>query len=106
MSDDTCRSSAARGNIAHDIRELGMIVTINLSHAPAKALPLFSEGFEFKRGRDRIKTLDLVVVDDHDQIVQGMMAGKQNGFPIRAFITFAIAHQHENTMLLFIELAG
>src|SRR6266699_1794000 len=84
------RFSAFEGKSTQRGAELVMVVAVNFDHCPAEASPFVSERLEAQSVRDRLETLHLIVVDDDDEIVQAMVRGKQDGFPVGALIAFSV----------------
>ena len=68
-----------------------MVVSINLAHRPIKRPKFVGQGGEIQYFFHAAKALDLVVINDQYQVVEVMMWGKEDGFPIGPFIHFAIA---------------
>ncbi len=73
-----------------------VIVTVDLLDVPAERPPLLGEGIEVEHLGDRAKALDLVEVDDDAEIAELVMGRKQDAFPVRALVAFAVAEQAEH----------
>src|SRR4029079_5278386 len=75
--------------------QLFMVVTVDFRDTPSKTSP-----FVHKRlGRDCVwhwlQALDLVGVDDRNKTIKAVVCGKQNGFPVGAFVAFAVTQHDE-----------
>jgi hypothetical protein len=77
-----------------------VIVSINLIDRPIKRSKFVRERLKLQGFGDRAQALELVVVDDHDEIFQTMMRGKEERFPIGPLVAFAITQQGEDPMSL------
>ena len=77
------------------IVERGMIMTVDLHRFPTERGPFVGERFETIGLLRPRALLQPVAVDDGNEIVEPAMAGRHRGFPIRAFLQFAVAEHDE-----------
>ena len=80
-------------------------MAINLPHGPTKGAPLVGEGLQVHHFFDRAQALNLVVVHDGDQVIEMMLRGKQDRFPVGTLVAFTVAEQTEDAPGLGIPLA-
>src|SRR6266403_132383 len=68
------RRRALRGlGLVERLVDLCHVVAVDLDHRPAERLPLGDDGLEIEHLADEVVELDLVVVDDHGEVVDGMV---------------------------------
>src|SRR5688572_18731684 len=106
MSNHTRWLACDERQFGKGLLQAGMIVSLNFLDAPAEASPFVCERFQCQGRGDRCQALDLVVINNRDEVLQLMVSRKQNGFPVRTLVTFAIAEQHKYSMPGTLQLRG
>src|SRR5579884_3756437 len=95
VRDEARRATAVSRDLRKRLQQLFMIVAVELDDSPSKTRPFIAERFQCERLAYRCQTLDLVVIDDNDQVIELMMCREQSRLPGRAFIAFAITQKCE-----------
>src|ERR671931_2934809 len=75
------RPSRSKRNACEYTQNLLEVMSVDLLHAPAERLPFGCQWLKLQHLLYGSQTLNLVVVHDGNQIVQGMMSGKQRRLP-------------------------
>ena len=73
-----------------------VVVAVDLPHRPTEGSQLVGQRLEGQRPGDRGQTLQLVVVNEGDEVVQSVMGGEHHRLPVGAFVHLAIAEHHED----------
>ena len=101
VSDDAGGFTALKGNPARCVAAICWWSWPSISRAAQpKASHLARNGSELENFVDASQTLDLVVIDDDDQIIERVMRGKQRRFPGGPFVAFAVAQQGKHPVSL------
>ena len=82
------------------------IVSVDLDDVPSERAPFIGERLELHHVRDCVETLNFVVVDQDDEIVELVLRREERRLPDRTFIAFAVAEHHEHAMRFAVELRG
>ena len=106
VRDDATRPAWFEGHLRHGLLNNMYVVAIQLADSPSKGAPFVGQRIQINHFLDRPETLNFVVVDDNDQIVQLMVRGKQRGFLHRALVTFAVTDHAENSARPAISFSG
>ena len=83
-----------------------MVVPVDLGNVPAEGAPLVGERLEAVGLLRAGALLEAVAVDDHGEVGELAVAGEHAGFPVAAFLQFAVAGHHENAPGGAADLAG
>src|SRR5690348_11648343 len=106
MRDDARRLVVLERHAAQNLFDLFHIVPINFADHPPKGLPLCREWLQLQNIGYAAKTLNFVIVDDRNKIVETMMTGEQCSLPSRALVTFPVTQQGKNPVFVPVPLSG
>ena len=98
------RCRVERQPCARALRSAVDIVAVDLGDGEAEAAPFVGKRLELLDVRGRASRLDLVVVDHGGEIVEPVLAGAHRGFPDRAFVDLAVAHDHEDAVVALLRI--
>ena len=76
-----------------------LVMAVHLPRRPAEYLKLLLQGFQVNDVTRLAKSLQAVVVHQHDEIVPMMLRRQHDGLPRGAFVQIAVAGHAENTVL-------
>src|SRR4029078_11890912 len=79
------------------------VMTIDHFSAPAERLKSFLVNIHVVTKRSRLTLSEAIDVDDPDQVVELINAGKRSGFPDVAFGDFAVTHEHVSFEIELVE---
>jgi hypothetical protein len=92
-----CGGAGAGGYVRESGRAL-VVVAVALDDCPPEGAPLVDERLQPQGFGHRRQALDLVVIHHGDEVIELVVAGEKDGFPVRPFIALAVAEQHEHAM--------
>src|SRR5947208_2551093 len=98
MRDDAGRAPRNDGHGAARRFDLADVVPVDLASPPAERFPFRDQWFEVQHLSHGSQTLDLVVIDDGDKIVQSVVRSEQGGLPHTALVAFAVTEQNEDAV--------
>src|SRR6266568_631395 len=90
VRDGATRPAGLERQLRHSLFNSCQVMTVQFADRPSECAPLVGQRIQIDHIFDRAKALNLVVVDNHGQVVQLMMRGEERSFPNRAFIALAI----------------
>ena len=67
------------------------VVAVDLDHVPPEGLPLLDHGIDVQDVHDLVGLLDLVLVEDHAQVRQAVLAAEHGGLPQLSGLGLAVA---------------
>ncbi len=79
--------------------DLPDVVAVDLAIGPAAGANLVAQRLQVEHVLAESQGLDLVVVDDHGQVVEMVLGGQQDRLPGGAGVAVAVAHQAEIAVL-------
>ncbi len=91
MADENARFAGSPWGCGEVLVEGGVVVAVGLAHFPPEGAPFVGEGFEGQGFRDGSEALDFVEVDDGGEVIEFVVRGEKNGFPVGAFVAFTVA---------------
>src|SRR3954462_2195806 len=103
MGNDAARLACRNGQAAQHLAQLLVIMAIRFDDSPAEASPLLCEWLETESLWNRPETLNLVVIHDYHEVVEAVMRGEQDCFPVRALVAFTITEQNDDAVFGTVE---
>src|SRR5437763_1444333 len=91
MRDDCNRLAATVRYIGQSANERVQIMTIHFGRAPTEGLPFFTQRTERHNLVTATRSLPLVIVYNHGDIIQPLRRSEHGCLPHRAFVAFAVA---------------
>ena len=95
MRDDDIGAAWFEWDLRERALDGGMVMTIEFMHGPVEGFPLGGEGLEVEHLLHGAKALDFVVINDRNEVIELMVTGEEDRFPIRSFVEFAITEHDE-----------
>src|ERR1700722_15320160 len=95
MGDDDTGSGWLAWQPTQDVVQTREVMPVHLGYRPTGRTPFISQRLQIKHRFHGPKALDLVVINDHSQVIQLEMRGEQDWLPVGTLIEFAITQQDE-----------
>ena len=86
------------------VYNLAHVVPVHLADPPAERLPFVGIRLHAEDGIGIAAALEMVVINDHGQVVKPQLRRKHCGFPDEPFLRLAVAKQHINLRGIALEL--
>src|ERR1044072_6820807 len=90
VGDDAARPADLERHRAERRLDRAEVVPVDFAPPPAQAAPLVGQRLEVDHLFDAAEALDLVVVDDHREVVEPVLRREQGGLPGRALVALAV----------------
>src|SRR5574344_682634 len=83
---------------AESAENLGVVVTVDVDDVAIESLDFIGQRFQIHHFVGVAHTLNFIVVDDGAKVVQMVVGGKHERFPVGTLVHFAIAQQDESAI--------